>query len=211
MIGHFIQPMKSSIIFSKKLVRSFTSNSKSSKFSNLTLPLSLLSGSLVLGSGIYYNYSFTASEDAAHTPHYPFNHKGMDESFDSKSIRRGYQVFKNVCSSCHGMNRMAMRQLVDVAYTTQEAKKLAAQMEVEDKQPNEQGKPVIRPGTLADYFPSPFKNEQEARFVNGGALPPDLSLVVKARDEAEDYIFSLLTGFTSFLTSLKVTVNHLQV
>jgi ubiquinol-cytochrome c reductase cytochrome c1 subunit len=211
MIGCFIQPMKSSIIFSKKLVRSFTSNSKSSKFSNLTLPLSLLSGSLVLGSGIYYNYSFTASEDAAHTPHYPFNHKGMDESFDSKSIRRGYQVFKNVCSSCHGMNRMAMRQLVDVAYTTQEAKKLAAQMEVEDKQPNEQGKPVIRPGTLADYFPSPFKNEQEARFVNGGALPPDLSLVVKARDEAEDYIFSLLTGFTSFLTSLKVTVNHLQV
>eukprot|EP01080_Neovahlkampfia_damariscottae_P004773 gene4773-8359_t len=196
--------MNSKKIFNKKLLRSFTSGSKNIKIKTTSfIPLSILSGIVLGSSGIYYNY-FSASEDAAHSPNYPFNHKGMDESFDSKSIRRGYQVFKNVCSACHGMNRMAMRQLVDVAYTAEEAKKIAAEMEIVDKEPDEQGKPKIRPGTLADYFPEPFKNEQEARFNNGGALPPDLSLVVKARDEGEDYVFALLTGYSDAPAGLEL-------
>jgi len=94
------------------------------------------------------------------------------------------------------MQRTAMRILVNVAYTQGEAKALAEEMRIVDKEPDDMGNEVIRAGTLADYFPNPFKNEKEARFSNGGALPPDLSLIVKARDYGEDYIFSLLTGYT---------------
>lgn len=151
-------------------------------------------GVSTVGLGLLCNY-FYASEGAAHPTDLPFSHKGMDQAFDSKSIRRGYFVYKNVCSTCHGMKKLAMRNLVGVAFTQSEAKKLAEDIMIIDAEPDEKGDPVERTGTLADYFPSPYRNDKEARFANGGALPPDLSLIVKARDYGEDYIFSLLTGY----------------
>lgn len=96
------------------------------------------------------------------------------------SVRRGYQVYKEVCSACHSLRRVAFRNLVGVTHTEDEAKALAAEYEYEDG-PNDEGEMFLRPGKLADYFPNPYKNDEAARAGNAGALPPDLSLIVKAR------------------------------
>lgn len=115
-------------------------------------------------------------------------------SFDAASIRRGYHVYANVCASCHSLSRIAYRNLVDVAFTEDEMKAIAEEIEVEDG-PNEEGLMFTRPGRLSDYFPSPYPNEEAARYANNGALPPDLSLIVKARHGGADYLWSLLTGY----------------
>ena len=83
---------------------------------------------------------------------------------------------------------------MDVAYTEDEAKELAAELEVTDG-PNDEGEMYLRPGRLSDKFPSPYANEEAARFANGGAYPPDLSLMTKARHDGQNYVFSLLLGY----------------
>ncbi|XP_063525365.1 uncharacterized protein LOC129042180 isoform X2 [Pongo pygmaeus] len=92
------------------------------------------------------------------------------------------------------MDFVAYRHLVGVCYTEDEAKELAAEVEVQDG-PNENGEMFMRPGKLFDYFPKPYPNSEAARAANNGALPPDLSYIVRARHGGEDYIFSLLTGY----------------
>jgi len=124
---------------------------------------------------------------------------------DTKSIRRGYQVYKEVCASCHSMKYMHYRDLVNVCYNEDEAKFLAEQIEVEDG-PNDDGEMFERPGKLSDGFPAPYENEQQARSINNGALPPDLSLIAKARHGGEDYLFALLTGYRE--PPAGVTVNE---
>lgn len=93
-------------------------------------------------------------------------------------IRRGHQVYQQVCASCHSMSLIAYRDLVGVAYTEEETKAMAAEIEVVDG-PNDEGEMFTRPGKLSDHFPSPYPNEQAARFANGGAYPPDLSVITK--------------------------------
>lgn len=93
-------------------------------------------------------------------------------------IRRGHQVYQQVCASCHSMSLVSYRDLVGVAYTEEETKAMAAEIEVEDG-PNDEGEMFTRPGKLSDRFPQPYPNEQAARFANGGAYPPDLSLITK--------------------------------
>jgi len=135
-----------------------------------------------------------AEEGLLHPPAYPWSHRGPLNSFDAASIRRGYHVYKNVCSSCHSLGRIAYRNLAGTCFTEEEAKELAEETEVEDG-PNDEGEMFTRPGRLSDYFPAPYANEEAARYANNGALPPDLSLIVKARHGGEDYIFALLTGY----------------
>lgn len=96
------------------------------------------------------------------------------------SIRRGYQVYREVCSSCHSLDRIAWRNLVGVSHTVDEVKSMAEEVEYTDG-PNDQGEMFQRPGKLSDYMPAPYPNEEAARASNAGALPPDLSLMVKAR------------------------------
>lgn len=129
-----------------------------------------------------------------HPGHYPWSHGGMFEAFDHASIRRGHQVYTNVCASCHSLELIAYRNLVGVSHTEDEAKAMAEESQVLDG-PNDDGDMFERPGKLSDYLPKPFKNENAARKMNNGALPPDLSLIVKARHAGPDYIFSLLTGY----------------
>jgi len=100
-----------------------------------------------------------------------------------------------VCA-CHSLESIAFRQLVGVTHDVEGAKAFASKYDIKDG-PNDQGEMFTRPGRLADRFPSPYANEEAARFANGGALPPDLSLIVKARHGGEDYIFALLTGYTA--------------
>lgn len=93
-------------------------------------------------------------------------------------IRRGHQVYQQVCASCHSMSLVSYRDLVGVAYTEEETKAMAAEIEVVDG-PNDEGEMFTRPGKLSDKFPEPYPNEQAARFANGGAYPPDLSVITK--------------------------------
>lgn len=110
------------------------------------------------------------------------------------SLRRGFQVYREVCASCHSLSRVPWRSFVGVMHTVDEMKAMAEEHEY-DTEPNDQGEIEKRPGKLSDYMPGPYKNEEAARATNGGALPPDLSLIVKARHGGCNYIFSLLTGY----------------
>ncbi|GMP29585.1 hypothetical protein CsSME_00004623 [Camellia sinensis var. sinensis] len=92
------------------------------------------------------------------------------------------------------MSLISYRDLVGVAYTEEETKAMAAEIEVVDG-PNDEGEMFTRPGKLSDRFPQPYANEQAARFANGGAYPPDLSLITKARHNGQNYVFALLTGY----------------
>ena len=96
------------------------------------------------------------------------------------SIRRGYLVYKEVCAACHSLDRIAWRNLVGVSHTADEVKVMAEEVEYTDG-PNDQGEMFQRPGKLSDYMPPPYPNEEAARASNQGALPPDLSLIIKAR------------------------------
>ncbi|OQV21480.1 Cytochrome c1, heme protein, mitochondrial [Hypsibius exemplaris] len=135
-----------------------------------------------------------ASGNDLHPPHFHWPHSGVIDSFDHQSIRRGYQVYKQVCAACHSLRFLAYRNLVGVTHTEDEAKEEAAAIQVQDG-PNEEGKMFMRPGKLADYFPNPYPNDEAARAANNGALPPDLSYIVLARHGGEHYVFSLLTGY----------------
>ncbi|CAH1422560.1 unnamed protein product [Lactuca virosa] len=155
----------------------------------------------LLGAGISGFLSFTtiayASDEAEHgleSPNYPWPHQGILSSYDHASIRRGHQVYQQVCASCHSMSLISYRDLVGVAYTEEETKAMAAEIEVVDG-PNDEGEMFTRPGKLSDRFPQPYANEQAARFANGGAYPPDLSLITKARHNGQNYVFALLTGY----------------
>lgn len=134
------------------------------------------------------------SDEGLHPVAYPWSHKGWFDSFDHASIRRGYQVYREVCAACHSLDRIAWRNLVGVSHTADEARTMAEEVEYTDG-PNEEGEMFQRPGKLADYMPRPYPNDEAARAGNAGALPPDLSLLVKARHGGADYIFSLLTGY----------------
>mmetsp|Transcript_2471 Transcript_2471/g.4825 ORF Transcript_2471/g.4825 Transcript_2471/m.4825 type:complete len:281 (-) Transcript_2471:218-1060(-) len=135
-----------------------------------------------------------ASDDCVPPPKVDWSHKGVFSSFDAASMRRGYEVYRQVCSTCHAMHFMCYRNLVGFTHTKEHAEMLAGSIEVTDG-PNDEGEMFERPGKLFDRFPAPYPNEEAARAANGGAYPPDLSLVCKARPHGEDYIFALLTGY----------------
>jgi ubiquinol-cytochrome c reductase cytochrome c1 subunit len=142
--------------------------------------------------------SLAASPALAAGGHEPekndWSFNGVLGSFDKPALRRGYQVYMEVCSFCHGVEFIAFRNLTEIGLTEDEAKAAAEAVQIEDG-PDDNGLMFMRPGRLSDRMPSPFPNEAAARASNGGALPPDLSLITKARPFGPDYLFALLTGF----------------
>uniref|UniRef100_A0AAR2ITZ0 Cytochrome c1, heme protein, mitochondrial n=1 Tax=Pygocentrus nattereri TaxID=42514 RepID=A0AAR2ITZ0_PYGNA len=170
---------------------SFASLSKGRKVAISTLGVLTAGGA---GLALVLHQSVKASDLELHPPSYPWSHNGLLSSLDHASIRRGYQVYKQVCAACHSMEYLAFRNLVGVSHTEEEVKGLAEEIEVVDG-PDESGEMFTRPGKLSDYFPKPYSNPEAARAANNGALPPDLSYIVNARHGAEDYVFSLLTGY----------------
>ncbi|PWN33461.1 putative CYT1-cytochrome c1, heme protein [Meira miltonrushii] len=149
------------------------------------------------GNGLPFVQEASANmiDEGLHPAHYPWSHNGSFETFDHASIRRGYQVYREVCAACHSLDRIAWRNLVGVSHTVDEAKAMAEEVEYEDG-PNDEGEMFQRPGKLADHLPAPYPNSEAARAANNGGLPPDLSLITKARHGGGDYIFALLTGYT---------------
>ncbi|MCB1969653.1 MAG: cytochrome c1 [Geminicoccaceae bacterium] len=123
-----------------------------------------------------------------------FQHQGPFGTFDKAAVQRGFQVFKTVCATCHSAKYLAFRDLEDLGYTEDQVKAIAAEYTVTDG-PNDDGEMFERPAAPFDYFPHPFPNDNAARAANGGGLPPDLSLITKAREGGEDYTYSLLLGY----------------
>ena len=131
--------------------------------------------------------------------------EGIFGQYDRAQLQRGFQVYKEVCSSCHSLNRVSFADLSyenggSGMFSTAQAKAIAASYKV-PAGPNDKGEttdasgqPLMRAGILADHFPAPFANEEAARTANGGALPPDQSLLVKARDGGPQYVYSIVTG-----------------
>ncbi len=123
--------------------------------------------------------------------------EGVFGTFDRASLQRGYQVYQEVCSGCHSVQHLSYRNLSEKGgpeFSLDEAKAIAAQFEVTDG-PNEDGEMFVRPGRLSDKFVSPFQNVKAAAAANGGAYPPDMSVLAKARKRGADYIYSLLLGY----------------
>jgi len=138
--------------------------------------------------------SQTLTEENIHAMHLPWTFNGMFSSYDMAAVRRGHEVYQNICATCHSLKGISFRNLVGTLYDEAEAKMIAAEIEVVDG-PDEEGNMFERPGALSDYFPKPYKNDEEAKFINNGALPPDLTLITKARHGGPDYIYSLLMGY----------------
>lgn len=147
-----------------------------------------------VGLSLALNMDLLASDHGCLPAKYPWYHEGLFNTFDHASIRRGYEVYKQVCAACHSMNHTYYRHLVNVSHTEDEAKAEAAETQVTDG-PNEEGNMFQRPGKLSDRFPSPYPNDEAAKAANNGALPPDLSLIAFARKGGANYIYSLLTGY----------------
>jgi ubiquinol-cytochrome c reductase cytochrome b/c1 subunit len=174
--------------------------------------IALLAAASLLTGGVQ---KAKAAEGQPKPPAQEWSFAGPFGKFDRGALQRGYKVYKEVCSTCHSMNLLHFRNLADPGgpgFTEAQVKTIAAEYKVQDG-PNDQGEMFERPGRPADKFPAPFPNEQAARAANGGGLPPDLSLIAKARsyergfpqfifdfftqyqEQGPDYIDALLQGF----------------
>ena len=146
----------------------------------------------------------TVNTDALPVKDVHWSFEGPFGLYDQGALQRGFQIYKEVCSACHSLNRVEFHALAEPggpSFTDAEMKAIAAGYKI-PAGPNDKGEtvdangdPLTRPGTPADHFPAPFPNEEAARAANNGALPPDLSLIIKARAGGPQYVYSILTGF----------------
>jgi ubiquinol-cytochrome c reductase cytochrome c1 subunit len=175
----------------------------------------------VLGAGVLVaGIGAANAAEGGGTPHYPLEHpKHVDWSFagpfgtwDKAQLQRGFKVYREVCSACHSLDLVSFRTLEDLGFSEEQVKAIASEYEITDG-PNEDGEMFTRPGRPSDYFPSPFPNDKAAAYANNGAVPPDFSLIAKARapergfptfifdvftlyaENGPDYLYSLLTGY----------------
>jgi cytochrome c1 len=176
--------------------------------------------------------AWAAGDKHVHIDRQPWSFAGLLGHFDQAQLQRGFKVYVEACARCHGIKRLAFRNLVEPGgpgFPEAAIKSLAAEKYKVDALPNDQGKVVKRPAILADLIPPPFKNEQEARAAQpGGALPPDLSLIARARsveannpfymvpltmlrdivsgyqEAGADYLYAYLTGYQEPPAGVKV-------
>tara|TARA_B100000902_G_scaffold392139_1_gene444047 strand:- start:169 stop:948 length:780 start_codon:yes stop_codon:yes gene_type:complete len=155
--------------------------------------LKILSLSILL-SGFFFSSQSAEKVEYLKTD---WSFKGLFGKFDRGALQRGYQVYTEVCASCHSMKYVSYRNLAEKGgpeFTEAQAKAIAASFEVTDG-PNSDGEMFTRPGKLSDKFVMPYENVKAAQAANGGAYPPDMSVLVKARGGGVNYIYSLLQGY----------------
>jgi|TARA_B100001029_G_C15028595_1_gene435326 ubiquinol-cytochrome c reductase cytochrome c1 subunit len=154
---------------------------------------------------IFFNgYSNSAEKVKLLTQDWSF--KGITGTFDRAALQRGYQVYSEVCASCHSMRLLSYRNLGEEGgpeFSLEQVKAIAANFEVEDG-PNEEGEMFTRPARPSDRFVSPYPNIQAATAANGGAYPPDMSVLVKSRKGGADYIYSILMGYEEPPSNIKL-------
>ena len=137
--------------------------------------------------------------EEAHGPDGGYSFDGVAGTWDIQQLQRGLKVYNEVCSACHSLKFVAFRDLQEIGYSEAQVKAFAASKQVPGIDPNT-GEATSRPGEPTDYFPSPYPNDVAARAANNNAIPPDLSLMTKARHHGSDYVYSLLTGYTDAAT-----------
>ena len=144
---------------------------------------------------LFSNFNVLASGSGNDLPKHNWSFKGLTGTFDKSAVQRGFKVYREVCSGCHSMSLLYYRDLIDIGFSNEEVKAIAAEYTVIDG-PNDEGEMFERPARPSDRFVPPFSNKQEARVSNNGSYPPDLSVITKARKRGPDYIFNLLLGYT---------------
>jgi ubiquinol-cytochrome c reductase cytochrome c1 subunit len=154
---------------------------------------------LAFGFGAYTAATEPAAPTAEHEFHLSpeplkLSSDGVFGTWDNQQLQRGYQVYKEVCAACHSLKFVAFRDLAQLGYNEAQVKALAAEWTVPGVDPNT-GEANTRPGMPTDYFPSPYPNDIAARAANNNAIPPDLSLITKARHDGSAYLHSLLVGY----------------
>ena len=159
---------------------------------------------LIAAAFIALTSSGALAAGAKEPPSQGWSFEGMFGTYDRAALQRGFQVYRQLCSSCHSLELIAFRNLEQIGLTPEQVEAIAAEYEVEDG-PDDEGEMFFRPARPADRYPSPFPNENAARAANGGALPPDLSMIVKwrgadsittkFRERGADYVYSVLTGY----------------
>ena len=151
---------------------------------------------------ISFSYTSMAAGEKIDYPKLNWSFSSIIGTFDRASQQRGLQVYKEVCSGCHGLRLLAYRNLKAIGYNDDEIKAFASENNVNTI--NDDGEVVERQARPSDKFVSPYPNEQAARAANGGAYPPDLSLIIKARSGGADYLHALLTGYVEAPVEKKV-------
>jgi ubiquinol-cytochrome c reductase cytochrome c1 subunit len=126
-------------------------------------------------------------------PHQNWSFEGPFGTYDRGAAQRGFQVYKEVCSNCHSMKQVYYRNLEGIGLSPEQIKAIAATVDVATI--GDDGQPAERPGLPSDHFKSPYPNDKAARAALGGALPPDQSVIIKAREGGPDYIYALMTGY----------------
>jgi ubiquinol-cytochrome c reductase cytochrome b/c1 subunit len=170
---------------------------KSRKKAVASIAVALLAGAALLTGGVQ---QAKAADHSDTPPSQSWSFAGPFGKFDRGALQRGYKVYKEVCSTCHSMNLLHFRNLSDEGgpgFTPAQAAAVAAEYKVQDG-PNDAGEMFERPGRVADKFPAPFPNENAARASNGGAAPPDLSLIAKARSYERGFPQFIFDFFTQF-------------
>ncbi|HVY15062.1 MAG TPA: cytochrome c1 [Rhodopila sp.] len=157
--------------------------------------------SLIAGAFAAGLLATAAMVPAAHAqeeqlPHENWSFNNLFGTYDLAAAQRGFQVYSQICSNCHSMQMLHYRDLAGIGLSPEQIKAVAAAVTV-PQGVDDQGNPKEGPATPADEFRSPFPNPQAARAANGGALPPDLSLIVNAREGHANYVYGILTGFTN--------------
>ena len=155
---------------------------------------SLVAASILVAGCGFISQGASAAGPAVDLLQKSWPHDGVFGKYDKAAAQRGFQVYREVCAGCHSLNFIAFRNLADLGFSEDEVKAIAAEYEVTDG-PDEEGEMFDRPAKPSDYFPSPFPNDNAARASNNGALPPDLSLITKARADGVNYLYSLLLGY----------------
>jgi ubiquinol-cytochrome c reductase cytochrome c1 subunit len=160
--------------------------------------------STALSAMVLLSPSIARAADETPLPHQEWSFDGIFGTYDRASLQRGFQVYKEVCSACHPVKHLYFRDLADIGYGEAEVKAIAASYQVTNEEPNDQGQMFQRAGRPSDPIPGPFPNDQAARAANNGALPPDQSLIVKAREGGPDYVYTILTGYKEPPASFKL-------
>ena len=163
---------------------------------------------LLLFFSIFFNFYFVNLNSAEKIDpiKIDWSFKGITGKFDRASLQRGYQVYNEVCASCHSMRLLSYRNLGEEGgpeFSLEQVKAIAANFEVQDG-PNADGEMFTRPGRPSDKFVSPYPNIQAATAANGGAYPPDMSVLVKSRKGGADYIYSVLMGYEEPPSNIKL-------
>ena len=128
-------------------------------------------------------------------PDHEWSFEGITGTFDKAALQRGFKVYREICSGCHSMRLLYYRDLIDIGFNEEEVKVIASDYTVVDG-PNDEGEMFERDAKPSDHFVGPFANDQEARVSNNGSLPPDLSVISKARVNGANHLYNLLLGYT---------------